>query len=172
MASSQLRNVNFGKSKANLTGSGGVGYTLYNSAGDIYQIRTTSGVYQLMSGSGLYAALISFPTPFSGSVVWDTGEAGTSLAYAMEQYNTEENDERLLPTLYDVSGSVQTIDARLTVVSGSVEFLRDMEGGRWKIESNRMSFYRSDNSTLIATFDLFDSDGNPSMESVFERRRV
>ena len=46
----QLRNVNFGKSKANATGTLGVGYTVYDATGTIVTSRTTSGVYQILTG--------------------------------------------------------------------------------------------------------------------------
>jgi hypothetical protein len=52
------------------------------------------------------------------------------------------------------------------------ELLHGIEGGRWKLESNQMLFYREDNLTEIARFNLFDSAGNPTMENVYERQRV
>jgi hypothetical protein len=63
-------------------------------------------------------------------------------------------------------------------VSGSVAevfaFVRDIEGGRWKIDTatNQMIFYAPDNVTEIARFNLFDSDGVPASEDVYERTRV
>jgi hypothetical protein len=48
----------------------------------------------------------------------------------------------------------------------------NVEAGRWKLESNQMIFYEDDNLTEIARFDLFDSGGSPTMENVYERRRV
>jgi len=160
MAISQLRTANFGKSKSNLTGSTGVGYTLYDSTGAEAVARTTSGVYQLLSGSGIYSAYISFPDSFNGSILWDTAEAGAALAYASEQYNTEENDGRVYSTL--------------VASAADITFLKDMEGGRWKIDTgtNQMIFYKSDNVTVVATFDLKDSGGAPTSTSPFERTRV
>ena len=51
-------------------------------------------------------------------------------------------------------------------------FLKDIEGGRWKIENNQMKFYKADNMTVVATFDLFGNDGKPTMQNVFERKRT
>lgn len=48
-------------------------------------------------------------------------------------------------------------------------FIKDMIGGRWLIENNQMKFYKDDNVTLVATFDLKNSNGDPSMKDVFER---
>lgn len=56
----QLRNVNFGRTRANATGSTGVGYTIMDVSGSVVSPRTTIGVYQLESGSGIYAAYVTF----------------------------------------------------------------------------------------------------------------
>jgi len=58
--------------------------------------------------------------------------------------------------------------------AGSVEFLKDMEGGRWKIDetAKTMTFYKEDNVTVVATFALKDINGNSSFESIFERTRA
>lgn len=161
MSLDQLRNANFGKTKSNLTGSSGVGYTLYNNDGSINSARTTTGVYQTVSGSGIYNAYISFPDSFRGHIFWDTGESIDNIAYATEQYNYEENNPK-----------TDQIYTELLLVSGSVDFIKQIEGGRWKIDSNKMYFYKDDNTTLIATFDLFDQYGTPTDSDVMERQRL
>lgn len=168
MSLSQLRNVNFGPSKANLTGSTGVGYSIYNTDGSLFQARTTVGVYQIVSGSGIYAAFAAFPDNFHGQIFWDTGE--TLPQYAIEQFNVEENDPKVALT-YDL---VQLVTGTVNTTLADIQFLQDMEGGRWKIDTstNRMLFFKSDNVTLVAQFDLFDSTGVPSSNQVSERRRV
>ena len=35
-----------------------------------------------------------------------------------------------------------------------------------------MIFFKEDNVTEVARFDLFDDAGNPTMDAVFERTRV
>lgn len=56
----------------------------------------------------------------------------------------------------------------------NLAFLQDIEGGRWKIDAaaKQMVFYKSDNVTEVARFDLFDQDGVPASVDVFERVRV
>jgi len=53
-------------------------------------------------------------------------------------------------------------------------FIKDIEGGRWKIDTvlNQMIFYKSDNTTEVARFNLYDEDGNATYQNVFERTRV
>jgi len=57
-------------------------------------------------------------------------------------------------------------------ISANVEFVKNIEGGRWKIENNQMIFYKEDNVTVIASFNLFNQDGDPAEESVHDRQRV
>lgn len=61
-------------------------------------------------------------------------------------------------------------------ISGSaaeaLQFLTDIEGGRWQIANNQMIFYASDNQTVICRFNLYDAAGQPTMQDIFERRRV
>lgn len=162
----QTRNVNFGTRRSGMTGSTGVGYTIFAADGSIFQARTTTGVYEIMSGSGCYAASMSFPTNFHGNVAWDTGSG----SFAVEQYNEEENN----PVVYAITGTLAQLSGTMSVMSGQVQFLYDMEGGRWKLNAatNQMLFYASDNTTLIATFNLFDISGAPTIDQVAERQRV
>ena len=51
---------------------------------------------------------------------------------------------------------------------------RYIHTGRWLIDetNKQMAFYQDDNVTEIARFDLFDRNGSPSIEELFERRLV
>jgi len=55
-----------------------------------------------------------------------------------------------------------------------VEFIRNIEGGRWIRDGTQMKFYEDDNVSLVATFNLKKADGSPAGESddVYERTRV
>jgi len=136
-----VKNVNFG---AALTGLTTVGYRLYWLNGTLSGSRVTSGVGEILTNSGIYSSSIYFSTSFSGSILWDTG--GSSPTYATEEYNPQPEQ---------------------------IDFIRNIEGGRWKIDTstNKMTFYKDDNTTAVATFDLKDSDGSASSTSVFERVR-
>lgn len=54
----------------------------------------------------------------------------------------------------------------------ALEFIQNIEGGRWHIIGNQMIFYEADNVTEIARFNLLDAGGNPTMINVMERVRV
>lgn len=154
----QLRTVNFGRNRSNATGSNGVGYELKDTLGATVSSRSVVGVHQLTSGSGTYAAYITFPNNFHGSILWDTGTAFPTASYAVDEYNVEENDSRVAETW-------QMVNA----ITGSIQFLRDMTAGRWRINGTTMEFYGEDNATLVASFSLFDNNGTPTNDAVFER---
>jgi hypothetical protein len=161
MPLTQLRNVNFGRNRANATGSTGVGFTVLDYAGAIVSPRTTAGVYQLTSGSGLYAAYVTFQDSFHGQLMWDTGVAFTTASYATEQYNVEENDPKVADTWSMVNS-----------ITGSIQMIYDVSTGRWKMTGNQLILYKEDNVTIVHKFNLFDDLGNPTMDAVFERVKV
>jgi len=53
-----------------------------------------------------------------------------------------------------------------------VDFIKDVEGGRWEIVNNQMIFYGEDNATEIARFNLYNESGVPGEENIFKRVRV
>lgn len=135
-----------------------MGYTVFDVNGAAIGPRSTSGVYQV--APGIYAANVTYPDRFHGQIVWDCPATGSlPVAYAIEQQNVEANDPRASDTWQMVNS-----------VTGSIGSLIDINFGRWRIVNNQMLFYRADNVTLVATFDLFDASGNPTMDGVFERK--
>jgi len=137
-----VKNANFGPGQ---TGLSTVGYRLFNSAGALSGSRITSGVGEILAGTGIYSASVHFSTNFSGSILWDTG--GSSPVYATEEYNPQPEQ---------------------------IEFIKSLEGGRWKLNStdNTMTFYKDDNTTVIAKFGMSGSSGTPKVTDVFERNRL
>ena len=53
-----------------------------------------------------------------------------------------------------------------------LDLIHDIEGGKWTIVGTQMVFFKADNLTEVARFDLFDADGNPTVDDAFTRRRV
>lgn len=172
MALQLLKNVNFGPQKSGLTGQ--VGYTILDVTGNSLTSRTTTGVYELANGSGIYAANVTFPDNFHGAILWDSGDL--SPAYASEQCNVEENDPKVglnYELLQQITGSIASINGTLSTTSTNIQFLVDMEGGRWRITAgNQMIFYKADNVTEVARFNLFDINGDPTADAAAERCRV
>src|SRR3990167_5515536 len=79
---SKVSVVNFGSSNAGLST---VGYVIYKEDETTQQARTTSGVSELGTSTGIYRATINYPIQFRGFILWDTGEATSK--YASESIN-------------------------------------------------------------------------------------
>lgn len=82
--------------------------------------------------------------------------------------NATTNKEEIIEEVNDNETKLDLIKTEVD----KIELIKQMETGKWKIEANQMIFYKDDNSTEIARFNLFDEDGNPSMTDVIERRKV
>jgi len=65
-------------------------------------------------------------------------------------------------------------DAVIAAIQTDVTFMKDIEGGKWEIDTvnNQMVFYKSDNVTEVARFNLFNSAGVAASENIFKRERV
>lgn len=83
MARTALRIVNFGTSK---TGLSTVGYTVYDTSRNVAYSRSTSGVGEIGSGTGIYSAIVTLPDD-DAVVLWDTGEATPK--YSTEDYQAQ-----------------------------------------------------------------------------------
>jgi hypothetical protein len=70
------------------------------------------------------------------------------------------------------SDDLKVLSDQLDALNIDLDFIKDIEGGRWRIENNQMIFYKDDNTTEVARFNLFDAAGDPAEEDVFERQRV
>lgn len=62
----------------------------------------------------------------------------------------------------------------LREVHNKLEFIKEVESGRWKLDSttNQMIFFKSDNTTELFRVNLFDLAGSPTISDVTERKRV
>ena len=73
-----------------------------------------------------------------------------------------------------IGGYPDTIETLLGSIQTDLSFVKEIEGGRWKIDktTNQMVFYKEDNTTVVATFALYDDEGASASSNVFERKRV
>ncbi len=162
MSIALLKTVNFGASKSGLAA---VGYTLLNTDESEKQARTTTGVYELGTNTGLYACDITFDDDWNGSILWDSGEG--SPVYAAEEYN-DEDEVKAIKTKTD--NLPADTDGTLTTLQADVTIIKKIETGRWKIVNNQMIFYDDDGTTPLYTFNLKNADGDPTED--YPRERV
>ena len=66
------------------TGLATVGYEILNLDGTVKDARTTTGVAEMASGSGIYRATVTIDDAFQGYIVWDNGLTGSLLRVASE----------------------------------------------------------------------------------------
>jgi hypothetical protein len=111
-----VKTANFGKTRSNLDT---VGYTLFDNAGVEITSRSVLGVYEVGIMTGIYAASITFPDGFAGSILWDTGQ-GADTVYASEEQNFTDSASSLSG---DISSIKSALDADLTFVK---DMLRDL----------------------------------------------
>ena len=116
-------------------------------------------------GDGFYK--YSF-AQYSGSVDYVMRTDGGGSLAASDRYQFAGN-ENFVDDIWDEPASNHVVSGSL---GGMVNFINDIQGGRWKIVSNQMIFYKDDNTTEVARFNLFDDGGVPTMSSPFERYRV
>lgn len=153
MFSEFLKTVSFGSNKSGLVGS--VGVRLLNTRGTTTSARTSVGIYETFPNSGIYASLITFPDKFRGVIMWDTGEA--SPKYASEEYNYTENNSVILD--------------KMKLLFNQVSYIRGLQAGRWQLnkQTSEMTFYDEGGINILLKYIMKDENGNPSIDSVFDR---
>lgn len=119
--------ANFGTA---YTGLATVGYKLLNGDGTQFQARTTTGVAEVVAGTGIYRVEIAnsiFTTDFDGYVQWDTG--GGSPVYAVEDVHIVAELDAAVSTRSTYAGTdtpgtttlLTRIAAALTITGGKVD---------------------------------------------------
>jgi hypothetical protein len=65
-------------------------------------------------------------------------------------------------------------DEKIDDLQTDITFIKDVEGGKWIRDGTQLKMYKSDNMTLVATFDLKKNDGTDAGENddVFQRDRA
>jgi len=126
--------------------------------------------------TGLNASLTIYNISDGSAVT--TGAAVTEVAGGFYKYDFSAFTNTGNYAFVFDGGATQPAGERYAVTTsgqyGDIEFIKDIEGGRWKIDTvlNQMIFYKSDNSTTVATFDLKGSGETATTENVFERTRA
>lgn len=73
-----------------------------------------------------------------------------------------------------MGGYPDTIESLLGALGTDITFIKEIEGGRWKINSTtkQMIFYDEAGTTEVATFQLYNEDHIASTTNVIERERI
>lgn len=65
-----------------------------------------------------------------------------------------------------------TFGAQIKALVDSVEVLSNIQIGSWEIKNNQMLFYDKLTDDVIFRYNLFDTNGNPTMKEVYKRELV
>jgi hypothetical protein len=120
-------------------------------------------------GSGLYkatidwAALVASESLYDGEDVVGIIDWGVSLT-APERYTYTSFNTRDFASYKD--------SELLGLAKADIELVKELQTGKWEISGTQLLLYKSDNTTLIATFDLFNKDGLASGEAPYSRVRA
>lgn len=103
--------------------------------------------------------------------VWDEDAASHVAAGTFGEKN-----QKVVPseTIADYKADLTglALEATSAQILSAVEFIEAIEGGRWKIVDDQMIFYKADNITEVARFDLKDVAGAPTSDPAAARERV
>lgn len=96
--------------------------------------------------------IFKFTPVFSGHAIYYIVSTGQAPLYLARYMRPEEANTDSIPTILS-----------------TIQQMQQFEQGRWKMVSNQLIVYESDGVTELATFNLFDSSGNPTTANPFER---
>lgn len=95
-----------------------------------------------------------------------TANSAGLIVYASGSGLTQAEHDKLMLAAEEDGGRLETVDDNVVSVLSDTDFIKEIEGGKWEIVGSQMVFYKSDNVTEIARFDLsYDVDGNPIMRA-------
>lgn len=133
-------------------------------------VDTASVVVYMIDAGAKTEVLASTAMTNTGSIwsyVWEP--ASLPVGEYIAEYTLEDDDGIVTTVAEGIAVRDIATQSLVTEIQGSVDTIKGIESGRWKIENNQMLFYATDGVTPILTFNLFDADGNPTMTDLFER---
>ena len=168
MSASLVKTVNFGSTKSGLASK--VGYRLIDAIGLVEQERSQVGIYETYAGTGIYAASITFPDDFTGTILWDV--ESDRPVYAAEEFNNSINGTGVSQQVTDVTMQVGIVTDQVSDLAHEIRFIRGMTAGRWTLDStdSTMTYYDESGKNVLVTYEMLDANGKPSIESVYDRQ--
>lgn len=152
--------------------------TLNLTYGTVLDISSSVSIIgdQVFDISGSMGVVISEVQNLSSSIVTLSNDLSSSLVVINDAALLISSSAEIISgsaaLLSGAVGSLSGLSGTLDAIESKVDRLVDIQFGRWHIIGNQMVFYKEDNATEVARFDLFDDGGNPTMDAVFERVKV
>lgn len=118
------------------------------------------------------SSLVDAITADVGSIAADVADAVWDEPLTAGTHDVSESGGKRLRELSDLDFSDEIWTSGYGAeVREQLEYVKDVESGRWKMENNQMIFYKADNMTEVVRFNLYDKNQLPAMENVYERER-
>lgn len=134
---------------------------LLDIAADIGTINTNIGTISTSIGT-IEASL----TSIEGDISTMQGDIG-AIELSISGINS---------SIITITTDIGTIQTDISNLAATSQFMADIEGGRWQIDvdAKQMVFYKSDNMTEVARFNLYDELGSPTADPsrIAERSRA
>lgn len=126
----------------------------------------TFRIYHRVAGS-IVQDIVQTAMSGSGSLWYYSVASGLANAgeYVIEYTITDTSNEVYLQT---EQLEVGYLESDIATIKLDVNFIKQIESGRWKIENNQMKFYDTYDNVIL-TFNLFDENNKPTNDSAMER---
>lgn len=153
----------------------------YELAAGAYQLNITPGVLgpvvlvAVMAGANDFVGVYDCVADFASDAVTAGNDAETEAALATAAATTAASSAATAATAAGAastssSGAVTAANAASVAATAALDALT----GGWTLDPvlNQLVMYSTDNVTVIATFNCFDSSGTPSVTNVYRRVKV
>ncbi|MHA1437855.1 MAG: hypothetical protein ACTSPD_09760 [Promethearchaeota archaeon] len=113
-------------------------------------------------------------------VAGESADVMIELGDGWYKYNFDADESKDYAIICDGGDSLTTAEryvfagTELRELSQNIELVKQAEFGRWKIDATtkQLIFYKEDNITEIARFDLYNLEGTKAITNVIERKRT
>lgn len=111
-------------------------------------------------------------TTNTNSIITEVDANETKIDLLATEANATTNKNDIITEVNANETKIDTLTTTVGTINTNMDFVNNIEGGKWEITSNQMIFYKSDNATEVARFNLYDVNGNPAETNVYKRERV
>jgi hypothetical protein len=159
----------FDSSGSPKTGLSGTWLTLEGTDSGVAVSSPATAAPIVEISNGLYKTTIDWVSLVASEGLYD----GEDVVGIIDWGVTLTAPERYTYTGFNTRDFAPFKDSELLALSqADIELVKELQTGKWEIDGTQLLLYKSDNTTLIATFDLFNKDGLASGEAPYSRVRV
>lgn len=117
-------------------------------------------------GGGLYQTTINWVDVVSSDGLFD----GEEVAGVIDWGVSVTGPERYTYTSFCTRDfSLHKNTNSLSTIKSDVDLVKEIQTGKWEISGTQLNLYKSDNTTLVASFNLYDKSGIPTGDAPYSR---